>query len=652
MSDNSRVRVSIVGVVVVALFSTLVARLWFLQSGPENSLKVQAVVDSTRVIQTQSPRGEILDRNGYVLVKDTASWAVTVDRTLSKHTATRVLGQLAEQLGVPNKDLESQYQSLRQSPLEPAVVALGVNQANRLAILQDPEDYPGVHVVELTVRSYPQGNLAAQVLGYVGEINATELAQRKQFGYQAGDQIGEGGAEAAFESVLRGKPRRETIEVDPAGLQVGGPVSVDPGSAGDNVYLTIDKNIQAAAETSLAQGIISARRLQNVNVAAQGYATLKAPAGAVVVLDASNGSVLADASFPTYQPSWFVGGISTAHYAILRNPASDDPMLNRVTQGQYAPGSTFKLVTSLAMTKYGIQAVNYYYNDVGQATLEGTTFHNASKVAFGPVDLQQALTVSSDAYFYTVGNTFWTTWKHGDKTNGLGLQTEARELGFGAATGFELAEAQGRVPDPAWVKAFADANYKSPIARAQNGTWYPYDDIFSAVGQGDLVVTPLQLANAYAAFANDGMLWQPHIEDRITNPDGRPVAHATPKVLRRLSLDPTTRAAMLAGFQGAVAQAQPAGTAYPAFQGFPLNLIPVAGKTGTAQVAGKGDTSLFVGMFGGTPAIPRYVVAVVVEQAGFGAQTAAPIARRIIEAMNGQPNPPPVVAIGQGTTNG
>src|ERR1700689_5192577 len=150
MSDNSRVRVSIVGVVVVALFSTLLARLWFLQSGPENSLKVQAVVDSTRVLQTENPRGEILDRNGVVLVKDRAAWAVTVDRDLSKHTAARVLGQLAEQLKLPEKDLESQYTSQRQSPLEPAVVALDVPQPERLAILQNQQDYPGVHVVGLT----------------------------------------------------------------------------------------------------------------------------------------------------------------------------------------------------------------------------------------------------------------------------------------------------------------------------------------------------------------------------------------------------------------------------------------------------------------------------------------------------------------------
>jgi penicillin-binding protein 2 len=646
MSDNSRVRVSIVGIVVVALFSTLLARLWFLQSGPENSLKVQAVVDSTRVLQTENPRGEILDSGGKVLVSDRASWAITVDRTLSPHTAARVIGQLAEQLRVPPKELESQYESKRQSPLEPAVVALDVLQPDRLAILQDPEDYPGVHVVELTVRSYPQGDLAAQVLGYVGEVDAGDLARHKNSDYQAGDQIGKAGAEAAFESVLRGRPRRETIEVDPRGQQVGDPVSIDRGSVGDNVNLTIDSGTQHAAQLALAQGILSARRLKDVTVAALGFATLKAPAGAAIVLNAEDGSVVADASFPTYQPSWWVGGISSANLATLMSDPNNSPLLNLATQGQYAPGSTFKLVSALAMTKYNIRAVGDYYTDTGSVPLENTVFHNANNESFGPVDLEQAMTVSSDAYFYTVGDAFWHVWKRGDTARGLGIQAQARELGFGAATKFELDEAPGRVPDPAWVKAFANANYKTAVERQQNGTWYPYDDIFPAVGQGDLTVTPLQLANAYAAFANGGTLWQPHIEQGVATGDGHE-SRVVPKVIRHLNFDPATRAAMLAGFEGAVAN--PKGTAYLAFQGFPLATIPVAGKTGTAQVAGKGDTSLFVGMFGGTANSPKYVVAVVVEQAGFGAQTAAPIARRIIESMNGLTTPltPPVIAIDQ-----
>jgi penicillin-binding protein 2 len=655
MSDNSRVRVSIVGIVVVVLFSTLLARLWFLQSGSENSLKVQAVVDSTRMIQTESPRGEIKDTNGATLVKDRASWAVTVDRDLSKSTAARVIGQLAEQLGIPTEALTSQYLSDRQSPLEPAVVALDVSRPNRLAILQDPQDYPGVHVRQLTVRSYPLGALGAQVLGYVGEVPADELKKREKEGYEPGDEIGRAGAEAAFERELRGRPRQETIEVDPSGRQVGPPVKVTPGQAGDTVYLTIDSRVQRVAETSLAQGILSARRLQNHDVKDH-YETLKAPAGAAVVMDADTGAVLADASFPTYPPSWWVGGISTANYDALTDPTTDPriscsdrphacPLLDRATQGLYAPGSTFKLVTSLAMTKYGIRSVGDYYDDQGHVLLDGTDFKNAQQESFGPVDLEQALTVSSDAYFYTVGDEFWHVWRRGDTRRGMGIQSEARELGFGAATGYELDEADGRVADPEWKKRFADANYKTEKERNDHGTWFPFDDIFPAVGQGDLVVTPLQLANAYAAFANNGRLWHPRLAKEIVSADGKTKTIVPSKAIRHVDFDPTTRAAMLAGFQGAVANDK--GTAHQAFLGFPIDLVPVAGKTGTAQVQNKGDTSLFVAMFGGTISQPKYVVAVVVEQAGFGAQTAAPIARRIIESMTGQPTPP-VVAIDQG----
>jgi len=638
MTDNSRVRVSIVGVVVVALFSTLVARLWFMQSGAENSLKNQAVVESTRVLQTESPRGEILDRNGKVLVKDKASWAVTVDRNLSKATATRVLGQLAELLHQPEHDLRVQYESLRQSPLQPAVVAINLTLPQRLAILQDPQDYPGVQVTELTVRTYPQGVLAAQVLGYVGSIPAAKLKELEARGYEPTDQIGVAGAEAVFERMLRGRPRRETIEVDPAGKQVGSPVSIDPGSVGNNVWLSLDVNVQRAAETSLAQGIAGARGLKNTNVTDH-YETLKAPGGAVVVENALDGSIEALASNPTYDPSAFVGGLSSGDFAFLNNAASNYPLLDRATEGLYAPGSTFKLVTSLAMTQAGIMSVSDYFDDKGFADLYGTKVSNAQHEVFNEVNLQQALTVSSDAYFATVGSDLWTIWHNGDKKTGLDIQQQARELGFGAPTGIQLDESPfSRVPDPDWKSAYAHANYKTAEQKRENSIWEPADNFFLAIGQGDLVVTPLQLANAYAAFDNGSTLWQPSILDKVENPQGKVIQTSQPKAIRHVSFDPTTRAAMMAGFQGAVAQSNPAGTAYQAFQGFPFTQVPVAGKTGTAQVKNKGDTSLFVGMFtaNGTP----YVIAVVVEQGGFGAQVAAPIARRVIEAMNGLPAPP------------
>jgi penicillin-binding protein 2 len=638
MTDNSRVRVSIVGVVVVALFSTLLVRLWFLQSGAESGLKVRAEVASTRVIQTESPRGAIFDRDGKVLVRDRASWAVTVDRDLEEDTVDRLLGQLAEQLGIPADELESHYHSIRQSPLKPAVVALDVSQQNRLAILQNPEDYPGVSIKRLTVRTYPQGSLAAQLLGYVGEVPEEDMKRLEERGYEPGDSIGQAGVEAVFESMLRGRPRRETVLVNPQGRQVGSPIDVEPGTVGHNVRLTIDTDVQKAAEESLAQGIVAVRTVQNDDRRDEGFFTYRAPAGSAIVLDATDGSVIADASFPTYDLTDWVGGISQENYDAISGPYSGFPMLNRATQGEYAPGSTFKLVTSLAMTKHGIRSVGDYYTDEGQVELDGTVFSNAGNEVLGPVNLEQALTQSSDTYFYTIGDEFWHIWKGGDETRGMGIQTESRELGFGEPTGIELDEARGRVPDPEWKADFARTYYKDEDDQEANAIWYPFDDIFPAVGQGDLTVTPLQLANAYAAFANNGTLWQPHVAQEVIDADGEVVRRVEPKAIRRITFDPATRAAMLAGFRGAVADEE--GTAYAAFAGFPLDQIPVAGKTGTAQVAGKDDTSLFVGMFGGTPDQPRYIVAVVVEQAGFGSSTAAPIARRIIEAMNGLPTPP------------
>jgi penicillin-binding protein 2 len=498
-------------------------------------------------------------------------------------------------------------------------------------------------VMKLTVREYPKGDLAAQVLGYVGEVPGTDFARLKKLGYEPGDQIGLAGAEAAFESALRGRPRRETIEVDPTGRQVGPPVKVDPGAVGDSVWLTIDAKAQAAAETSLAQGIAGARNLQNLDLRSKGYFEFAAPAGAVVVLDAGDGSIAALASNPTYDPNVWVGGISKTNYAVLTNPFGNFPLVDRATQGLYAPGSTFKLVTSLAMTNDQIRAIGDYYTDTGSVTIGDHTFTNAKEEQFGPVNLQQALTVSSDAYFYTVGDEFWNVWQAGDEARGLGIQREARDLGFGSSTGIELDEAAGRVPDPAWKSAFAHASYKTKKEQHDNSIWYPGDNLTLAVGQGDLVATPLQLANAYAAFANGGTLWQPRIEDKVVDADNKADRRVKSKAIRHLNLDPNVSAAILAGLQGSVDQ--PKGTAYAAFQGFPLTQIPIAGKTGTAQVNGKGDTSLFVAIFSAKG--KQYVAVAVVEQAGFGAQPAAPIVRRIIEMMNGL-HPGPVQVVAQG----
>jgi penicillin-binding protein 2 len=633
MSDNSRVRVSIVGVVIVALFSALLARLWFLQVGSGEDLQVQAISRTTRVVQSDSPRGRILDRNGVELVVNRASWVLTVGRDLDDETRTLVLGQLAELLGPPytREQLEQNYDDVRQSPLQPAIVAVDVPEPVRVAVLEHIEDFPGTRVDKITVRDYPRGALAAHVLGYVGEISADQLEELGDDGYRPGDAIGRAGVERAYERDLRGPPRRETVEVDPRGRVVGKPIEVERGSVGNDVYLTIDANWQQAAEESLLQGIEEARSLQNENVRATGYETLKAPAGAVVALDVTDGSVVAMASYPSYDPALFVDGISQVEWTDLNeNPEWHQPLVNRATQGQYAPGSTFKLVSSIAATRYGVRSHDEWIEDDGVVHLRDRDWRNAGSVALGDVDLQRAITRSSDVYFYTIGDEFWQIWKDGDTERGLGLQTTARELGFGAPTGIELDETRGLVPDPDWKRETAYRIWDTEQQRQENAIWYPADDILMAIGQG-MAVTPLQLANAYAAFANGGTLWQPKLASEVRDADDRVVRSVEPRPLRTVAIDPVVRARMHAGFVGAVQDER--GTAYGAFAGFPFDVVSVAGKTGTAQVKDKGDTSLFAAYF---PAdAPRYVVVAVVEEGGRGAQVAAPIVRRVVEAMSG-----------------
>jgi penicillin-binding protein 2 len=652
MSDNSRVRVSIVGVVIVALFAALFARLWFLQMGPEQKLRAEAIVRATRVVQTESPRGRILDRSGtIVLAQDRSAWAVTVDRTIDATTRTRIIGQLSELLGLSVGGLQAAYDSKRQSQLKPAIVALDVSQEKRLAILERQDDYPGVHVVKLTVRTYPAAaqfhdpTFASQLLGYVGEIDAPQLKRLRKAGYQPGDSIGRDGVEAAFESVLRGDPQRETVEIDPTGMQVGAPVSVHEGSIGRDVVLTIDARIQLAAERALAEGVAAARTQQDVDYKPT-YRKLAAPGGAVVVLDVHDGSVVAMASNPSYPLDWWRGGISQARFAMLSSPSAHNPLLNRATQGLYAPGSTFKLVPAIALNQFGVLGASQYYEDRGFITFGNSTFTNDNGTVNRSVNLARALTVSSDVYFYNAGLNFWQIYNGGDHQRGLGIQQVARALGFGQPTGIELGEASGRIPDPAWKAAFSKANYSGDAIR-QNSIWYPADNIFTAVGQGDDYVTPLQLADAYAAFANGGTVWTPHLELEVRDPESRKVvARHAQKARSKIAIDPFVRSQILSGLEGVTSA--PGGTARYAFQGLPIR---VAGKTGTAQVGGdnpltkKGPTSLFTSFF--PVDNPQYVVVAVVEEAGHGAAIAAPIVRQVIEALSGiSPLTPIAVATG------
>lgn len=617
--DSSRLRLGVLGMVVLSLFSALLARLWFLQVMAAPTYKVAAQQNSVRVVQTEGPRGRILDRNGKVLADNRVVLAVVVKREeVAKHP--EVIPRLATLLQMSELEVKGRMADERFSPFKPVPVATNVPKEKLIYIREHQPDFPGVEGVQLTERSYPNGTLAAHVLGYVGEINDKELAPRKAAGYKAGDSIGKAGAEVTYEDDLRGTPRIEKLEVDSTG-RVLRTLGEQQPQQGHDVRLSLDLDIQRLAEESLAQGLDAAHDAWDPN-------QLKhfiAPAGSVVVLDPRDGSVLAMASAPTFDPNKFVDGISVGDFATLQDPANHYPLNNRAIQGLYAPGSTFKLATSLAALKNGVIGARDTYDDEGAYTVTGErsqTYTNAHRTVNGRVNVVQALTVSSDVFFYWLGERFWNSQS---KYGKAAIQDTARSLGLGEFTEVDLPfEQDGRVSDPAARERIHKANPKA----FPEGNWYTGDNVVMAVGQGETVITPIQLANAYATFANGGTVYAPHVGSAVLD-QGQEIRKVEPKVLKKTDLPAGVRDTMMAGFEGAVADSK--GTAFAAFSGFPLNRFPVAGKTGTAEVTGKQDTSLFVAF--GPAEDAKYVVAVVMEESGLGASAAAPVARRIFDGL-------------------
>ncbi|MDQ6725482.1 MAG: penicillin-binding protein 2 [Actinomycetota bacterium] len=625
--DSSRLRLAVLGMVVLSLFCALTARLWYLQILASPTLKVQAQTNSVAVVYTEAPRGRILDRKGRVLADNKVVLALVADRDAVAKDP-EVLPRLGDLVGMTVDQIKARLADQRFSPLKPVPVAVDVPKDKLIYFREHQADFPGIEDLQLTERYYPNGTLAAQVLGTVGEINDAELTPRKGQGYRAGDTIGKSGAELAYESDLRGTPQIAKLEVDSVG-RVQRTLGSQPAVQGHDVRLSIDIDIQRVAEDSLEQGILLARQSTDYLTGEK----FSAPGGSTVVLDPRDGSVLAMASYPTYDPNVFTNGISVQLFQQLNDPARGYPLNNRAIQGLYAPGSTFKLATGIAALKSGVITSRDTYDDKGSYTVVGersASFTNARGVANGAVNITRAITVSSDVFFYWLGERFWD----GRGTFGqAAIQDEARSLGMGDYTGIDLPfESDGRVADPAGRERLHRNNPTAfPFPE-----WYTGDNLNIAVGQGDTVITPLQLANAYAAFANGGTVYAPEVGEAVLDQNGQQIRSIDPKVVRRTELPASIRDPMLAGFKGVVSD--PKGTAYGAFAGFPLDKFPVAGKTGTAQVNGKLDTSVFAAF---APAdSPRYVISVVMEESGLGAIAAAPVARRVLEGVAAQEGAP------------
>ncbi|GAC1363841.1 MAG: penicillin-binding protein 2 [Actinomycetota bacterium] len=632
--DRVHLRVAVLGLVFLSLVVALVLRLWFLQVLAANASESQAQQNQVRVVPTVAARGDIVDRNGNVLVSNRLSLVVSVERDkvaktdrANKITLTaqgvKVMDGLSALLGIPVATLMERLKNTQVGAFAAAPVAADVPQ-NAAVFLKEHQDYfPGVSYSRQPLRFYPDGTLAAQALGIVGPIDSTQLRAPQYKGYQPGTIIGRSGLEAQYERYLQGQDGLTKLQVAASGSVRGVLGSKEP-VRGQTLVTTIDATVQKLVEKSLADGMASARKIFD-KVSKKDY--LATGAGAIV-MDPNTGRIVAMASSPTYDPTAFAVGISDADYnAQFRGDSSGFPLINRTTQAQYPPGSTFKVVPSAAAVADGIAAPSATFPCPGSVRLFNQSFNNWQPNDSGAISLPQALVQSCDTVFYNFGAEFYRRFTSGQ---GERLQAVARDFGFGSRTGVDLpGEDPGRVPDKAWVEN----------AHKQDPTNFPYSifqpgyDIQMAIGQGDLLATPLQLASAYAAIANGGTLYQPQLALKVMNGD-QVVTQMEPKVIRHLSVPPEAIAEIQQGLQGVTTL--PSGTASGVFASFPFNRVTVSAKTGTADVNGKQPIAWFASY---APAVnPQYVVVVMLEQGGHGGETSAPIARKIIEGLFNLPS--------------
>ncbi len=599
-SEQLKGRFAMLGLVVLLVLGSLLVRLWSMQILSGTSYAAQSNNNRTRTITVDTPRGRILDRNGVPLVTNRAVMQVTADPTVI--TNSKVMTRLSTVLGMPVADIKKKIESYKTERLKPRVLAVDVSMATVAYLVEHAPEFPGVAVKAGAVRQYPQGSLAAHVVGYTGEISEQQLATEKLPDYVLGDVVGKTGIEAQYDQVLQGVKGFQTLEVDAQG-RVKRVVSEGKAVPGKDVVLTIDSGVQAVTEQALAGAIAEAHRLNFT----------KSQAGAAVVLDLQTGEVLAMASAPTYDPNQFIGGIKPDVWASMTATGSEYPLNNRAIMAVYPPASTFKAITGMAALQAGLVNAHSPFVCKGKWTTLGVAWSKWCWLhsGHGNIDFTEGIVQSCDSVFYEIGYRLY-------KAKGEPLQAFAKSMGLGSKTGIDLpGEVPGRVPDAAWKKAY-NANY--PEAQA----WLGGDTVNMAIGQGDLLVSPLQLASYYGALGDNGKVVKPHLLKSVLGADGTSALDAKTEI----SHDPGITAANLATMKTALVGVTTRGTGRAVFTGFPYQ---VAGKTGTAQVNNKDDYAWFACY---APANnPRYAVVVLVEQGGHGGSVAGPAARQILSKL-------------------
>jgi len=652
-------RVAVLGVIAFALFGIVFFRLWYLQVLSGDQYLRQARDNRVRELSIQAPRGAVLDRNGEPLVENRVATVVKLDPErlpVSERDAAATWGQQVtsrtrrpkgkkgpqipipeattpnlvlrfERLGralnmSPKTIQERVVRSLTLVPYASVTVKTDVPATVRNYLLERTAQFPGVDVQKVYLRRYPNRDLAAQIEGTVGEISPTELALDRFRGVHQGTIVGKEGIERAYDRYLRGVDGAQRITVDALGRPKGTPQERDP-VPGRALRTSLDLDLQSTGEAILDRTIAS------------GPGT----AGAFVALDPRDGEVLAMGSNPSYDPAVLSRPITQKRLEQLFGPDAGSPRFNRAIGGLYPTGSTFKPITAFAALSQGIITPSTPINDPGCIEIGAAkqSFCNAGKEVNGTLSLPRAIQVSSDVFFYTLGRDL-------NPLDGQPLQKMAHRLGLGEPTGVDLpGEGPGLVPDRRWRAEVGERERRCRKRRhipltalvgcgiSDMRPWTVGDNVNLAVGQGDLQASPMQMAVAYGAIENGGRVVRPHLGVAVEDQNGRELQKIDPGTPRRVRMDPGARAAIMSGLHEATTAD---GTSADVFKGWNQKAFPVYGKTGTAERAGHGDQSWYV-CFVPNKSRP-IVLAVTVEDGGFGAEAAAPIARVMLAQWFGQ----------------
>jgi penicillin-binding protein 2 len=652
----SRLRLVTITLIVAGLLAVLGVRLYNLQVRGKATYLALANQDRIRDVVTPSVRGEILDDTGQVMVGRQAELVVAVNMaTLQQQSdgGAAELARLAKLLNMSDTTLQEKVRictaGVKQpcwqgSPYQPIPVAENVSQRLALQLLEDKGAFPGVSADIQPVTDYnePLATDAAGVVGYLQPITAQELKSLNEpvTGFSGDDLVGQAGLEAQYDADLRGRTGVDEVAVNAAGQVTSTIKDVKP-AAGDDLVTSINGPLQIATENILANSV------QQAHADNPG-----ATSGAAVVMT-TTGRILAMASYPTYNPSVWTNGLSEKEFNRLFGTADGEPILERATQGEYPPGSTWKVTTLTAAIRAG-NSLYGTYDCPASVTVDGHTFDNDSGNE-GEMSLHQALVVSCDTVFYNLGYQMWQTDDRkadtvtSAKTPVQFEQKIELDWGFGQDTGIDLPEeSAGTVPTREWLYYFwkdnahtgqdwcrygrANGSYVQQIEYDDcrfGNIWEPGQAVIASIGQGYVTVTPLQLARAYAALANGGTLYSPRIGEELVSPSGKVVETINPPVVGHLPASQNTLAYIRSALQGVVTSGTAAGT----FSNFPLGQVCVAGKTGTAQVFGKNSTSVFASFAPCND--PKYVVVMMIPDSGYGADVSGPGVKAIWDALYG-----------------